>query len=216
MSALESKDKTSQQFIFFPQNILYHVKVPFATSYSSSFSRGVFLYIERRKKRMPFKGGEGIGLQYMTPEKRREVAKKSVEAQRKKREEKMQLQKCMSALLEMDVRTEKQKELLEAFGFKKEHTNKVLLMVSLFQKGITGDVTAIKEITAMMEKLDMYKDGGKVSGNVIINVTPVGSTYQITEEDEQLIKEAGKEEPLDFGDWETDTDDDWGSEIYEG
>lgn len=142
---------------------------------------------------MPFKGGEGYGLQYLDKERRSEIARKGVEVRRKKKEEKMQLQRCMAALLDLPVRTEKQEQLLRDFGFKRQHDNKTLLMVSLFQKGLSGDVQAIKEITDMMEKLDMYKEGGKISGNVIINVMPVGAAYEMSEEDLQAIREAEKE-----------------------
>lgn len=160
-------------------------------------------------------------LKSRTPEERHEIAMKGVEARRKKKEQTMALQSCMKQLLSLKVKSEKQKQILKAFGFEDEElTNRTILMVALFKKGLTGDVGAIKEITEMMEELDMVNDGKTVSGRTInINLLPTGNTYKQTEEDEQNIwkVENGIAEEKDSDLWETDpTDENWGNDVYDG
>lgn len=178
-----------------------------------------------------------ITLDKRTPEERTRIAKMGVEARLKKKQQKMALQNCMKELLNMRVSSNKQKELLKQFGFKDEDTtNKSILMVALFKKGLTGDVGAIKEITDMMDKLEMFEDGKNVTGqNITINLIPKGdTTFQLSEQQEQDILNAqngildtdveeGEEEA-----WNTDTDwkeeqeaeesaeDDWGNDVYNG
>ncbi len=146
-----------------------------------------------------------------TPEERHEIAMKGVEARRKKKERNMALQNCMRQLLEMKTNSDKKKQILRNFGFTDEElTNQSLLMVALFQKGLTGDVGAIKEITQMMDKLDMFKKTGKIQNNVTINLVTQGESYTPTEEDEKEIWKAENTE-----DW-MEEDEEWGDEKYEG
>ena len=153
-----------------------------------------------------------INMKDRTPEERHEIAMKGVEARRKKKERNMALQNCMRQLLEMKTNSDKKKQILRNFGFTDEElTNQSLLMVALFQKGLTGDVGAIKEITQMMDKLDMFKKTGKIQNNVTINLVAQGESYTPTEEDEKEIWKAENAE-----DWmEEEDNDDWGNEIYE-
>ena len=164
-------------------------------------------------------------------EERKAIARKSAEARKKKAENKMMLQECMRRLLNMPIHTASQKRVLKEFGFgDKEFQNKSLLMVALFQKGLTGDVPAIREIINMMDKLQMFEENKKLTGgNVTINVIPVGSDFEITAEDAELIRraEAGEqsigleEDPTE--NWnveETDEEDseeweEWGNETYD-
>lgn len=169
----------------------------------------------RKKGQAPRSYAEGnlVNLKDRTPEERREIALKGVEARRKKKEQNMALQNCMRQLLEMKTNKDKQKQVLRSFGFTDEElTNRSLLMVALFQKGLTGDVSAIREITDMMDKLDMFENTGKVTSNVTINLVATGETYQPNEQDEQDIWDAENST-----DWMEDEDEeDWGNDIYEG
>lgn len=168
-----------------------------------------------------FKGGK-YGLQYRTKEEVQEIVKKSKEQRKKNTKEKMMLQKCMQTLLALPVVGEHNKVILQQFGFSDpDHDNKTLLMVALFKKGLSGDVSAIKEITDMMDKLDIYQETKKLQGNVTVNILPVGAQYVTTEADEEAIRKAQedsgwmddeKPDTWDIG----DIDDDWGEEVYKG
>lgn len=155
-----------------------------------------------------------IPLNKRSPEERKRIAMMGVEARRKKKEQNMALQNCMRQLLEMKTNSDKKKQVLRAFGFSDEDlTNRALLMVALFQKGLTGDVSAIKEITDMMDKLDMFESTGRVTSNVTINLVAKGETYQPNEADEQEIWDA--ENNTDWMEEETDDEEEWGDEVYE-
>lgn len=154
-----------------------------------------------------------IPLNKRSPEERKRIAMMGVEARRKKKEQNMALQNCMRQLLEMKTNSDKKKQVLRAFGFSDEDlTNRALLMVALFQKGLKGDVSAIKEITDMMDKLDMFENTGRVTSNVTINLVAKGETYQPNEADEQEIWDAENNT-----DWmeESDDEEEWGDEVYE-
>lgn len=168
----------------------------------------------RRKGREVKESKNLIPLNQRTPEERSRIAKMGVEARRKKKMEKMALQNCMRSLLEMKTNSDKKKQVLRSFGFSDEElTNKTLLMVALFQKGLTGDVSAIKEITDMMDKLDMFEETGKTtSNNVTINLVTQGEQYKQNEKDEMEIWEAEQ-----GNDWLKEEDDEeWGNDIYNG
>ena len=166
----------------------------------------------------PYADGNLISLADRTPEERKRISQMGVEAKKKKKEQNMALQNCMRQLLEMKTNKDKQKQILRDFGFTDEElTNRSLLMVALFQKGLTGDVSAIKEITDMMEKLEMFESTGKkVASNVTINLVTTGETYQPNEKDEQEIWDVeNSTEWMDEDESDLD-DDDWGTDIYEG
>lgn len=158
----------------------------------------------------PYEDGMLINMRDRTPEERHEIAMKGVEARRKKKERNMALQNCMRQLLEMKTNSDKKKQILKNFGFTDEElTNQSLLMVALFQKGLTGDVGAIKEITQMMDKLDMFKKTGKIQNNVTINLVTQEESYTPTAQDEEEIWKAENAE-----EW-MEEDEEWGNEIYE-
>lgn len=155
-----------------------------------------------------------IPLNRRSPEERKRIAMMGVEARRKKKEQNMALQNCMRQLLEMKTNSDKKKQVLRAFGFSDEDlTNRALLMVALFQKGLTGDVSAIKEITDMMDKLDMFENTGRVTSNVTINLVAKGETYQPNEADEKEIWDAENDET--WMDEVTDEDEEWGEDVYD-
>lgn len=171
-----------------------------------------------------------INLADRPAEERRAIAQKSAEVRRKKKENRMALQECMRQLLNLPIHTASQKRVLKEFGFTdKDFKNKTILMVALFQKGLTGDVPAIREIINMMDKLQMFESAEKATGqNVTINVIPVGSNFEITAEDAELIKraEAGEqsisleEDPTESWDVEGMDEDseeweEWGNETYD-
>lgn len=167
-----------------------------------------------RRKGEPNAGTKNlIPLNQRTPEERSAIAKKSVEARRKKKEETLALQKCMRTLLTMRTNSDKQKQVLKKFGFSEEElTNKTILMVVLFQKGLAGDVGAIKEITQMMDKLDLFEKTGNVSNNITINLVAEGEQYQPNEKDEQEIWDVENNT-----DWmEEEAEEEWGTDVYKG
>lgn len=166
----------------------------------------------RRKGREVKEASNLIPLNQRSLEERRRIAQMGVEARRKNKEQKMALQSCMRQLLDMKTNSNKKKEVLRAFGFTDEElTNKSLLMVALFQKGLTGDVSAIREITDMMDKLDLYDSTGKVANNVTINLVATGETYQPNEKDEQEIWDVENDDS-----WMDEEQDEWGNDIYKG
>ena len=166
----------------------------------------------RRKGREVKEASNLIPLNQRSPEERRRIAQMGVEARKKNKEQKMALQSCMRQLLEMKTNSNKKKDVLRAFGFTDEElTNKSLLMVALFQKGLTGDVSAIREITDMMDKLDLYDSTGKVTSNVTINLVATGEIYQPNEKDEQEIWDVENDES-----WMDEEQDEWGNDIYKG
>lgn len=171
-----------------------------------------------------------IPLSQRSPEERRAIARKGIEARKanvekrkQEKRERMQIQKVMSVILGSEVSNEKQKKLLNSLGFEGEHlTNEMLLMVALFKKGLSGDVNAIRDVTEMMEKLDMYQNsGGEQQQQIVINLMPKGTGYKPTEEIEEQIQRAENGLPLessveDDSEWITEDDDeDWGNEVYD-
>lgn len=170
----------------------------------------------RKKGQIPksYADGNLINLADRPPEERKRISQMGVEAKKKKKEQNMALQNCMRQLLQMKTNNEKKKQILRSFGFTDDElTNRSLLMVALFQKGLSGDVSAIKEITDMMEKLEMFEGNAKATGNITINLVTKGETYQPNEQDEKEIWDT--ENNTDWIDEESD-DDEWGEDIYKG
>ena len=149
-------------------------------------------------------------LKNRSPEERKRISQMGVEQRKKNKEERMQLQKCMRAILEMKPNSKQKEELLKKFGFSdKDNNNKTLLMVALFQKALTGDVSAFKEINEMMEKLETYESTGRVlQNNVTINLVSNGESYKPNEQDEKDIWDA--EHDIDW----MEENDEWGNDIY--
>lgn len=165
-----------------------------------------------------------FGFQNRTPEERKEFARKGVKARMKNAYEKLHLQRCMKTLLEMDVPEEQHREILKKFGYygHEDQNNATLLMVALFRKGLSGDVSAIREITDMMDKLDVYHETKRVQQEVNIFIQPVGRQYVPNEKDEEEIRRAEQNETEEDDmeeDWGVDLEEaveDWGTEVYEG
>lgn len=154
-----------------------------------------------------------------TPEERKRISQMGVETRARNKRRRMMLQDLLRELLEMKVSDKKQEEILKRYGFSTdtELSNASLLMVALFRKGLTGDVSAIREITAMMDKLDLFEAGKETNSQTItINLVPVGEQYQPTEQDAEDIWKAENgifDESEENEEWETD---EWGDETYDG
>lgn len=156
-----------------------------------------------------------IPMNERSEEDKKRIIQLGVEARKKKRDEKMVLQQCMKALLTMKITTEKQKQVLMHMGFKSEDlTNQNLLMVALFKKGLTGDVAAIKEIVTMMDKLDMFKQTGKVQNEVTINLISQGDVYEPSAKDDEEIWNA--ENGTDWLEEQESEEEEWGNDVYGG
>lgn len=171
----------------------------------------------KKSPKMYRKGVENlIPMNERTEEEKKRIVQLGVEARKKKREEKMALQQAMKALLTMDITTQKQKQVLMHMGFKSgELTNQNLLMVALFKKGLTGDVAAIKEIVNMMDKLDMFKQTGKVQNEVTINLITQGDVYEPNKQDEEEIWNAENGTETDWLEEESE-EEEWGNDVYGG
>ena len=157
---------------------------------------------------------EPYNFKNLSKEQMREITRKSAEARRRKRDEKMALQKSLKGLLSMDITNKKQKQILREMGIKDaDLQNGMLLMVALMMKGIKGDVGAIKEIVNMMDRLDILEDSGKITQGVNINLVSVGN------EEKTSKKKKGKqqEEQEDDDIWDIDvneSDSDWGDDVF--
>lgn len=166
---------------------------------------------------------ERFKLQNRTKEERHAIAMKGVEARRKKKQQTMHLQQCMRQLLEMRTSSSKQKQALKKMGFTDDDlTNKTVLMVALFRKGLTGDVGAIREIIEMMDKLDLFEQGKEtVNQAITINLIPTAEyTHDVEELESDDIWKAENGIPLDVNDddmeeWDMD-DNNWGNDVYNG
>ena len=157
---------------------------------------------------------EPYNFKNLSKEQMREITRKSAEARRRKRDEKMALQKSLKGLLSMDITNKKQKQILREMGIKDaDLQNGMLLMVALMMKGIKGDVGAIKEIVNMMDRLDILEDSGKITQGVNINLVSVGN------EEKTSKKKKGKQEEKQEDDdiWDIDvneSDSDWGEDVF--
>lgn len=163
----------------------------------------------------PYADGKLVNLKDRTEEERKRISQLGVEARKKNKEKNMQLQACMRQLLTMKTNSDKKKQILRSYGFTDaDLTNQTLLMVALFQKGLTGDVGAIKEITQMMDKLDMYKNTGRVQNDITINLVAQGDVYQPNKDDEQEIWNI--ENSTDWIEKEAEAEEEWGTDVYDG
>lgn len=161
-----------------------------------------------------------------TPEERREIALKGVEARKRnkaKREMKKTMRETMKDLLTLDISTKEQKEVLKKMGFAEEElNNQTLLMVSLFRSGLKGDIGAIKAIQDMMDDLNMREEKAEQQ-SVIINIMPKAAKVKVQQEEEQKRNEDDdvwgeqEQEIVDVNpeDWDIDGDmEDWGNDVY--
>lgn len=134
--------------------------------------------------------GKLVSLADRPKKERTEIAKKSVEARRKKKEEKLMLQKCLRELLNMPVSDRKVKERLQNMGITKNEdlNNSVALMVSLFKKGLSGDVKAIEHITNMMDKLDLFEQNNRITQDVTVNIIQSGEDFVLDNKTKKVIE----------------------------
>lgn len=156
--------------------------------------------------------GNLISLADRTPEERHEIAMKAVEARRKKAEYKRNMQKMMKTLLTLPTNSTKKKQILKDFGFEDdEQTNATLLMVALFQKGLTGDMSAIRDIIKMADEFDLEATNPmQTSNGITINIVPTGGEYTPTEEDRKKLWDL--ENNMN---WTDEDEEEWGTdEVY--
>ena len=159
---------------------------------------------------------EPYNFKNLSKEQMREITRKSAEARRRKRDEKMALQKSLKGLLSMDITNKKQKQILREMGIKDaDLQNGMLLMVALMMKGIKGDVGAIKEIVNMMDRLDILEDSGKITQGVNINLVSVGNEEKTSKKKKGKQQEEQEEDDDDI--WDIDvneSDSDWGEDVF--
>lgn len=107
----------------------------------------------------------------------RDYAQKGVEARKKNAEKRKTMNELLQNLLNLDVKSKKSKDLLKSMGIDDEDmTNKMLLAVALFKKGLSGDVGAIEKIINYSE--DDTED--TTNSSIVINVQSVsGKTRTI-------------------------------------
>lgn len=157
---------------------------------------------------------EPYNFKNLSKEQMREITRKSAEARRRKRDEKMALQKSLKGLLSMDITNKKQKQILREMGIKDaDLQNGMLLMVALMMKGIKGDVGAIKEIVNMMDRLDILEDSGKITQGVNINLVSIGNEEKVNKKKKGKQEEEQEEDDI----WDIDvneSDSDWGEDVF--
>lgn len=153
-----------------------------------------------------------VSLADRTPEERREIALKSAEVRRKKREYRNNLQNAMRTLLTLPTNSNKKKQILKDFGFEdEEQTNATLLMVALFQKALTGDMSAIRDITRMAAEFDQTNTSPTETTNgITINIIPADVGYTPTPEDKKKLWDV--ENNMN---WTSEDDEEWGTDTYE-
>lgn len=151
---------------------------------------------KKKRKMSPNSLNNLIRFNDMTKEDMKAIQMKGKIAKQKKRHERMQLQKCLRTLLEMDVADADKRDMLLALGFSNDElTNHSLVVTSLLESAVNGNVLAIREIANMQKDLDEFEDGNsQQSQQIIINVNSVGDAYEMTDEDEQAIRDAADEE----------------------
>ena len=69
------------------------------------------------------------------------------------KKDKRKLSDCLAEILSLDVSGEEHTEFLKAFGVAENRTdNKTLIMARLCEKAKSGDISAIKEVRAIMNE----------------------------------------------------------------
>ena len=137
-----------------------------------------------------------------TPEERREFALKGCEARKKKAAERKAMKEQLQMLLEMDVTKANDRKRLKELGISdNQMNNQMLLMTSLFRRGLMGDVQAIKQINEMVESLGDQHQAQTAPVINIYSATSGGiSVTQGTTEDEDEWDEWAEYED-DEEDW---------------
>ncbi len=74
-------------------------------------------------------------------------------ARGKSRKKKMKLSECLTEILSLDVSGDEHINFLKDFGVAENRTdNKTLIMARLCEKAKSGDISAIKEVRAIMSE----------------------------------------------------------------
>lgn len=137
---------------------------------------------------------EKYNFKNLPKEKRQEISRKGHEARRENSRRKKEMKEQLEIILGLDVKSKKSKKILDEMGIGKEDsTNQMLMLVALFQKAISGDVAAFKEIRDMIEGTQGEEQGNK-------NMVPVINIIGVNDKN---VKVENKME-----EWE-DEDDDW-------
>lgn len=85
-----------------------------------------------------------------TPEEMKEIHRRAVESRVKKNKARKAMREQLQELLKMDVSDKQAREELFKLGLEDaDVSNQMLLMVALFKRAMTGDVSAIKQIDDM-------------------------------------------------------------------
>ena len=92
----------------------------------------------------------------LTPEQRRENARKAGKASGAARRRRKALRECLQLLLRLDMPEEERRAAALAGIPEEEMSNAMGLALALFRKAAGGDLAAIKEIRAMVDE----RDGG--------------------------------------------------------
>lgn len=94
---------------------------------------------------------EKYNFKNLTPEQRKEYARKSAETRRENARKRREMKAQLEMLLTLDVRSPQLKKQMKEMGLtKKDMDNQMMLMVSLLKKGFSGDTGATKLITEIM------------------------------------------------------------------
>lgn len=131
----------------------------------------------------------------LSEEQMHEISMKGVQARIEKSKARKAMKEQLEFLLSLNVKSKKAELILKDMGIDQEEdmNNQMLLMVSLFKKGLSGDVAAIKQITDMVngnaeENADDFKQP-------VINIVGVNAKQIKTKGKTKLIvKEEDDEE----------------------
>lgn len=130
----------------------------------------------------------------LSEEEKKAISRKGLEARKKNAEKRKTMNELLQNLLNLDVKSKKSKDLLRSMGIEDDDmSNKMLLAVALFKKGLSGDVGAIEKIINYSENIT----DDTTTSNIVINVQSVSGKTR-------TIKTNGKGQ-IDI----TDGEDDW-------
>ena len=107
----------------------------------------------------------------LSPRERTEIARKGAKASNKAQKKKKQAKEIMKMILELEVKGDNNKKMLEKMGIdEKEQDNKTLLLSRMFMKAAsTGDYNAIRAILEMSGDLAVQTE--QQSPTININVS---------------------------------------------
>ena len=115
-------------------------------------------------------------------EEMREIARKGGLKKGENAAKRRKMREQLDVLMRMDVKKKEYKELMERFGIESEdQINQTLLMVRLFQKGLMGDVAAIRQIDEMTNGLT----NNNSAQPIVININSVSSNRTEEGEDDE-------------------------------